>query len=869
MSRVTPVVDRVPGTKMDIQGVIGEYTRNVTSQWLTIAPHANPGMLEMFRDRDRLPYRDMVPWSGEFAGKYLTGAVQVLRVTGEEKLKTYIKEFVAQLLPLQDNDGYFGPWPKAARLTNRVDYPDGRVLWTWDTWGHYHLMLGLLLWHEETGDKKVFAAIIAMADAICDMYLSHGNAHGKKKPKARLCDTGNTDKNLSPIHTFGLLFTKTGNRRYLQMMLQICDEFAAKDPQGNYLTGDYLLGSLAGKEFFESPRPRWESLHAIMGLTELYHATANAEYKQAFVQIWRSIARGDRHNNGGFSSGEKATGNPFDPAPIETCCTIAWMALCVEMLRLTGESLVADELELSLLNSITGMHSPSGRWATYDTPMHGVRIASAHAIVFQSREGTPELNCCSVNSVRGFGMLSDWAVVRAAENTLNLNYFGSGTISVPLTKSVNVTLTQTTEYPVEPNITLAVTPSKASAFTLNVRIPRWSRKTVVKVNGVAIKGVTPGTYLPISRTWKKGDKVQITLDFSLHQWVGKWDAQGKVSLYRGPLLLAYDRRYNDMDPDKVPAISLDELKAKKVSWKAWLPPTLLLEFTAADGQKLRLCDFASAGQGGTPYLSWLPITGKTDGSFEPWAPSAGEYRLLALLRFGPELQQFELDRQIRRSGSSWITKPKILASAKAIQQRHAELLESVASARAYLATVSTSQSAGDRDLLAAIERLESQTPYLTAEFKRTMAELESSIRSEFVIPHAIVDLVCSPLQPAPSSFDAISLPSKDLTYQPLKLITSENFCDVRVFHNGNHGLLYLRTTVRRDAAGAGTIVYGADGPFRIWCNGNLLGSHPEASNPAVVDAYKADVAWQAGDNEIVLGLLTNLGRAWGVFVGTI
>ena len=865
MSRLTPAVDRVTGTKMNIEGSVGEYIRNVTAQWLTIAPHANPGMLEMFRDRDRLPYRDMVPWAGEFAGKYLTGAVQVLRVTGDEKLRSYLKEFVTQLLPLQDTDGYFGPWPKATRLTNRVDYSDGRMLWTWDTWGHYHLMLGLLLWHEETGDKKVFAAVVAMADAICDKYLNEG----KGKSKVRLCDTGNTDKNLSPIHTFGILFTKTGKRRYLDMMLQICDEFAAKDGQGNFLTGDYLQGSLDGKEFFESPRPRWESLHAIMGLTELYHATGKAEYRQAFEQIWRSIARGDRHNNGGFSSGEKATGNPFDPAPIETCCTIAWMALSVEMLRLTGESLVADELELSLLNSITGMHSPSGRWATYDTPMHGVRIASAHAIVFQSREGTPELNCCSVNSVRGFGMLSDWAVVRAAENTLNLNYFGSGTISVPLSKSVSVTLTQSTEYPVEPNITLAVTPSKSTAFTLNVRIPRWSRKTVVKVNGVAIKGATAGTYLPISRMWKKGDKVQITLDFSLHQWVGKWDAQGKVSLYRGPLLLAYDRRYNDMDPDKVPAISLDGLKAKKVTWKAWLPPILLLEFTAADGQKLRLCDFGSAGQGGTPYHSWLPITGKTDGAFEPWAPSAAEYRLLSLLRFGPEFQQFELDRQIRRNGSSWITKPKILASAKAIQQRHAELLASVASAQDYLAASGSSQSAGDRDLRAAIDRLHSHTPYLSDEFKRTIDKLEDSVRSEFVIPYAIVDWVCTPLQPAPSSLEAVALPSQGLDYQLLKLVTSEHFCDVRVFHNGNHGLLYLRTTIRRETAGTGTIVYGADGPFKIWCNGKLLGTHPEATNPAVADAYKAPVAWQAGENEIVIALLTNLGRAWGIFAGTL
>ena len=49
-------------------------------------------MLEMFRDRDASPLRDMMPWSGEFAGKYLTGAVQILRITGDARLKAWLKD---------------------------------------------------------------------------------------------------------------------------------------------------------------------------------------------------------------------------------------------------------------------------------------------------------------------------------------------------------------------------------------------------------------------------------------------------------------------------------------------------------------------------------------------------------------------------------------------------------------------------------------------------------------------------------------------------------------------------------------------------------------------------------------------------------
>ncbi|MCY3790107.1 MAG: glycoside hydrolase family 127 protein, partial [Gemmatimonadetes bacterium] len=125
---------RLSRTRYAFDGPFAAYLRGVTEQWLLIAPAANPAILDMFADRDRKPYRDQVPWAGEFAGKYLTSAVQILRLTGDPALKRHLKTFVARLIAHQDADGYLGPWPHRHRLTGYAPNVMNKRGSTWDAW---------------------------------------------------------------------------------------------------------------------------------------------------------------------------------------------------------------------------------------------------------------------------------------------------------------------------------------------------------------------------------------------------------------------------------------------------------------------------------------------------------------------------------------------------------------------------------------------------------------------------------------------------------------------------------------------------------------------------------------------------------------
>src|SRR6185369_6512228 len=116
----TDSLRRADNARCEVRGRTGELVRAVTQNWLLRAPTDNPAMLAMFANRDRQPYRDMLPWSGEFAGKYLTGATQVLRLTNDPALRKHLEGFVPRLIALQADDGYLGPFPKDSRLTGKA-----------------------------------------------------------------------------------------------------------------------------------------------------------------------------------------------------------------------------------------------------------------------------------------------------------------------------------------------------------------------------------------------------------------------------------------------------------------------------------------------------------------------------------------------------------------------------------------------------------------------------------------------------------------------------------------------------------------------------------------------------------------------------
>ncbi len=574
---VTPQLVKPANLEIRLQGYLGgridrlaEYMIDFTQQ--------SPGLLRMQRER---PEKGPPPWAGVFTGQYLSSSQLIWRLTHNAALKAHTDAYARELIGTQRADGYLGPFES---ITGSLEL-----------WNHYATLCGLLDYYEDTHDQSALDAARKVADLVINAYGPTGDIVPK---------TGGASESIS--HGIVRLYRATHDPRYLEMANYLIHE-AWNEPGG---VAFYKLGQ-GHPTVGDFPVRRWESVHSLMALSEMYWLTGDASYRNAFERLWQTLRQTERHTTGGFSTNEGLLGTPFNKGTIETCCTVAWSLLSTDMLRLSGDSSVADELEWSTLNSALGSIPYDGTCSTYATQPDGLR-----QFCVLNRQGPHDgraLSCCSTNAARALGNIANWALLQNQDG-LALNYYGPSTIAADLGSGNRISLTQTTSYPAQGDIRLDVSIKKPETFTLFLRIPNWSRQTRVSLNGKPVPEARVGTYLPIRRQWTSGATLTLSLDFTPRFQTGAEDYAGKVCVFQGPILFSSDVRYEaNRDTPSAP-LTLDGLTIKPIEPPPEAGPWILARMTDGRGQQFTVCDFSSAGLFGDRYISWFNL--KTADSFE-------------------------------------------------------------------------------------------------------------------------------------------------------------------------------------------------------------------------------------------------------------
>ena len=542
--------------------------------------------------------KDGSGWRCEYWGKWFTSAALGYGYQPTAENRAVLNKAVRDLLATQTPDGYIG--------TYRADCHLG----IWDVWGRKYVLLGLIAAYDQSGDRATLDAACRAAD-----HLLAEAPPGKVNITATGIDVL---KGLAPssiLEPMVLLYRRTGQQKYLDFANAIVADWGVSNkftPHGLRLVENALAGVPPLK--LGSPKA-YEMMSCFEGLCELYRVTGQRCYRDAAVKFGQSIRQAERMIIGSGSNQElwcdgARTQTEVLEQPLETCVTVTWMKLCLQLLRLTGDSVWADELEISLYNALAGAMTPAGTWWSYFSPLTGQRVPS------DEQHKDVGLSCCVANGPRGLLLTPSWSVMTSQAGPA-INLYASGTFATKLADGSAVKIIQDTEYPVSDQISFTIIPEQKCRFTLSLRIPAWSRQTALSVNGEAVP-CQPGTYAQLEREWSPNDKVVLHLDLR-GRAISAPSGAPQLAVMRGPIVLALDNRLIPSQNIAVRLVTDDEgfvqlapAGAKPAGiWMAFEVPFEVhpSHFFHHYQTKLTLCDFASAGNGWSEqnlYRVWLP-----------------------------------------------------------------------------------------------------------------------------------------------------------------------------------------------------------------------------------------------------------------------
>jgi uncharacterized protein len=544
-------------------------------------------LVEPFRHRE-----ERRAWQTEFWGKWASSSVAACRYTRDADARQRLQHSVQQLLATQSADGYIG------------NYAAGSHLEAWDIWGRKYTLLGLLAWFDMTGDRTALDA----AKRAATHLLSEA---GPGRADIVRCGLYRGMASSSVLEPMVLLYRRTNDERYLRFAEHIVSRWSSG--KGPRLVESALAGVPVGRRF---PRPKkwftWENgekayemMSCYTGLIELFRETGRQEWLEAALRTYESI-RDTEINIAGCGSAQEcwyggaARQTQPAPDPMETCVAVSWIQLCTHLLRITGDSRFADEIERTAYNALLGAMTPDGSaFGKYST------LAGKREL------GPPqcgmELNCCTASGPRGIMLLPQVAVMMAEEGPA-VNLYSEGIWNMKLPSGRPCRIKVKTDYPVSGRVDLTIEPERAESFPLLLRVPAWSGQTTIAVHGAKIREARPGAYTTVERRWKPGERIRIELDLRGRVVRAQDGTRRYAAVVRGPMVLARDLRLGQNEIDGAVA----GIPEGSVSLKRIAPPAgIALAFTAGAAE-VPLCDYVSAGNtwdGRSRYRVWMPLAG--------------------------------------------------------------------------------------------------------------------------------------------------------------------------------------------------------------------------------------------------------------------
>ena len=149
---------------------------------------------------------------------------------------------------------------------------------------------------------------------------------------------------------------------------------------------------------------------------------------------------------------------------------------------------------------------------------------------------------------------------------------------------------------------------------------------------------------------------------------------------------------------------------------------------------------------------------------------------------------------------------------------------------------------------------------------RLMTEIYTPWRSVLSPFKTTWEITKEPAPEAPIAEVGLPVVGKDGWRKPGKDFGKDGFTNFRALDGERAGIMYARGTIACSEAMTCDLLFGTDGPAKVWLDGREVGVVPEAGNPAVPDRFRFPVELSRGRHTVIVAQDRRGGQAWGFFL---
>lgn len=491
---------------------------------------------------NRHGFSTQIFWDSD-VGKWIEAASYALHFRRDPQVEAQIEAITDALEAAQAPDGYLNTWYLGRDPDNRwTNLRDNHELYCAG-----HLLEGALAYWQATGRDRLLGILRRYVGLIGQVF---GPGEGQKRGYP-----GHQEIEIALIK----LWRATGDRAALDLARHFLEErgrsphyFDAEARARGEDPADFWAGTY---EYNQSHLPIRQQTkvvgHAVRAMymyaamADLAAEDGDRELALVCETLWADLTERRMYVTGGFgpsASNEGFTRDwdlPNDTAYAETCASCAMVFWAARMAEIDLDGRYGDVLERALYNNVLAGLSRDGTRYFYDNKLES---DGSHA-----RWDWHPCPCCTMNVSRLVASVGGYFYGVSGDG-IAVHLYGGARVTLPA-GGAQVTLEETSDYPWDGRIRIAVTPDRPARFALRLRVPGWARGARIAVGGAAEEVRIERGYAVLERDWQPGDVVDLDLPMEprrIHAHPEVAADRGRVALMRGPLVYCVEGADNDL-----------------------------------------------------------------------------------------------------------------------------------------------------------------------------------------------------------------------------------------------------------------------------------------------------------------------------------